>query len=41
VHGALFTAAWWQGIQARLAAGKVVEFAPYPGRLRLPPLDAR
>ena len=35
VHGELFTAAWWRGMQEQVAEGKVVEFVPYRESLRL------
>ncbi len=35
VHGELFTASWWAGIQGRLAEGWIAEFPPYGEERRL------
>ena len=35
VHGHIFDAAWWRGLQAQLAAGARFDAAPYPATLRL------
>ncbi len=35
-HPELFDAGWWRGLQARVAAGELAEFMPYPEDQRLP-----
>ena len=37
-HAELFGPDWWRAVQARIRAGKIVEFAPYPKARRLFPL---
>jgi isocitrate dehydrogenase kinase/phosphatase len=34
VHGDLFTADYWAGVQKELARGDLPDFYPYPQRLR-------
>jgi isocitrate dehydrogenase kinase/phosphatase len=34
-HAEIFTAGWWRALQERLAAGKILEFSPYPPERRL------
>jgi len=36
-HGDLFDAQWWRTMQARIAAGEVVDIYPYPQKKRLHP----
>ena len=33
-HGELLTVEWWQSIQARLAAGELIDIIPYPAQRR-------
>jgi isocitrate dehydrogenase kinase/phosphatase len=34
-HGCLYDPAWWRGVQARVAAGELVDIFPYPEERRL------
>ena len=36
-HGCLFESGWWRDMQARLAAGEIVDVFPYDAARRLPP----